>query len=292
MIQVAMIGLGLVGSAISERLIAAGHRVSGFDPVESCRLNLVQHGGHAAVSAQEAVHEAEVVLLSLPNSDISSSVLEDLLPHLCNKTVIDTTTGDPAAMMRMAESLAAKSIPYLDATIVGSSRQIREGEVQVLVGGEESNFSACRLLFDTFARHVFHLGPAGSGARMKLVVNLVLGLNRVALAEGLSFAQAYGVDPAVALDVLKAGLAYSRIMDTKGQKMLQRDFRVEARLSQHHKDVRLILDAANREGLKLPLAEVHDKLLEQAEALGYADSDNSAIIMAFGQQQKQSNPKE
>ena len=116
---------------------------------------------------------------------------------------------------------------------------------------------------------------------MKLVVNLVLGLNRAALAEGLAFARACGFNPADALKILAAGPAYSRAMDTKGRKMLEHDFTPQARLSQHLKDVRLILAAGASTGARLPLSEVHRRLLEQVERAGFGDADNSAILKAY-----------
>ena len=116
---------------------------------------------------------------------------------------------------------------------------------------------------------------------MKLITNLVLGLNRAALAEGLVFAETIGVDPSAALDVLKGSVAYSRTMDTKGRKMIDRDFRVLAKLSQHLKDVRLMLDAARKAEVKLPLTTLHADLLSQAEAAGYGEADNSAVINAI-----------
>ena len=130
----------------------------------------------------------------------------------------------------------------------------------------------------------FYAGPWGSGSRMKLISNLVLGLNRAALAEGLVFARAIGVDPEAALEVLMGTMAYSRIMDTKGRKMVDGDFCIQARLSQHLKDIRLILDAAAAAGQPLPLTETHRRLLEAAEAAGFGDADNSAIIRAFDAQ--------
>jgi 3-hydroxyisobutyrate dehydrogenase-like beta-hydroxyacid dehydrogenase len=116
---------------------------------------------------------------------------------------------------------------------------------------------------------------------MKLVFNLVLGLHRAVLAEALSFAGSYGIDPAAALEVLKAGAAYSKVMDIKGGKMLSGDFTPEARLSQHLKDVRLIVAAAERCGAMVPLSEIHRELLERAEAAGFGAMDNSAVIKAF-----------
>src|SRR5262249_57435997 len=149
------------------------------------------------------------------------------------------------------------------------------------VGGPLRISGVCRDVFGCFARQVFHVGPCGSGARMKLVVNLVLGLNRAVLAEGLSFARAVGVEPRHALELLKAGTAYSRVMDTKGEKMLRRDFRPQAKLSQHLKDVRLILSLGKKAGAKLPLSMRHLKLLEQLKVAGCGEMDNSAIIKAF-----------
>jgi 3-hydroxyisobutyrate dehydrogenase-like beta-hydroxyacid dehydrogenase len=116
---------------------------------------------------------------------------------------------------------------------------------------------------------------------MKLVVNLVLGLNRAVLAEGLSFAQACGVDPQVALEVLQVGPTFSRVMETKGKKMLTGDFEPQARLRQHLKDVLLILAESAKHGATTPLSELHRTLLESLDAAGFGDEDNAAIVRAF-----------
>jgi 3-hydroxyisobutyrate dehydrogenase-like beta-hydroxyacid dehydrogenase len=116
---------------------------------------------------------------------------------------------------------------------------------------------------------------------MKLTTNLALGLHRAVLAEALAFAEAQGLDPALALAVLRESSSYSRAMDLKGRKMLERDFTPQARLSQHLKDVRLMLEAGAETGARLPLSELHRQLLEQAEAAGLGALDNSAIIEVF-----------
>ena len=123
--------------------------------------------------------------------------------------------------------------------------------------------------------------PCGSGATAKLIVNLVLGLNRAVLAEGLSLARSCGVDLTQMLAILQSGAAYSRAMDTKGPKMLSGDFTPQARLDQHWKDVRLILELGRQQGATLPLSQVHHELLERASAMGFGASDNSAVIRAF-----------
>jgi 3-hydroxyisobutyrate dehydrogenase-like beta-hydroxyacid dehydrogenase len=195
--------------------------------------------------------------------------------------LVDTTTGEPEQTARLGAKLAARGVQYLDAPISGSSEQTRRREATAIVGGPREPYDACRDLFDCLVKECFYAGPWGSGAKMKLISNLVLGLNRAALAEGLVFARSIGVDPANALPVLMGTMAYSRIMDTKGRKMLDGDFSVQARLSQHLKDIRLILDAAVAAGQPLPLTEAHRQLLEAAEAAGFGNADNSAIIRAF-----------
>jgi len=165
--------------------------------------------------------------------------------------------------------------------VLGSSRVVRNGAATVMAGGRRRVFDAAAPLFRTFSSRAFYLGPYGAGARMKLVVNLALGLNRAVLAEALAYAQACEVSPTDALEVLKAGAAYSRVMDDKGEKMLHHDFSVEAKLSQHLKDVRLILDSAAAKHAKVPLSQVHRQLLESLEKAGYGEMDNSAIIMAY-----------
>jgi 3-hydroxyisobutyrate dehydrogenase-like beta-hydroxyacid dehydrogenase len=150
-----------------------------------------------------------------------------------------------------------------------------------MLGGDESSRSRAERIVRTFAGQVVHVGPLGDASRMKLAVNLVLGLNRAVLAEGLAFAEAIGLDPRQALDVFRAGAAYSRVMDTKGEKMIRRDFTPEARLAQHHKDVLLILEQAAKSGMDLPLTEAHRGLLAAAGYAGHDACDNSAIIAAY-----------
>jgi len=109
--------------------------------------------------------------------------------------LIDTTTGSPEQTARLGARLAERGVQYLDAPVSGSSEQTRRGEVTTIVGGPPEAFEACRELFDCFSRRTFYAGPCSSGAKMKLVSNLVLGLDRAALAEGLVFAEAIGLEP-------------------------------------------------------------------------------------------------
>ncbi len=280
-----IIGVGLLGSALAERFAGAGFAVTGYD-IDSRQAGLLAAlGARPAASAADAASSSRRLLLSLPTSEVVDAVLDEIAPHLAAGTiVIDTTTGTPCQMVAFGTRLAGRGVHYLDATIGGSSRQVRSGEAIVLCGGDPGVYQRCSDLFAVAARQAFYLGPTGSGARMKLVLNLALGLNRAVLAEALSYAAACGIDPSLALDVLKAGPAYSRVMDAKGRKMLDSEFSAEARLSQHLKDVRLILSTGAECDAVLPLSWRHCELLEKAEAAGFGAADNSAIIEVFRKQ--------
>jgi 3-hydroxyisobutyrate dehydrogenase-like beta-hydroxyacid dehydrogenase len=278
---VGVIGLGLMGSALAGRFLVGGLRVVGYDLRSECRELLAGNGGEPVASVRDVFAAARVVVLSLPDSGAVAAVIGEG-GDLCPGTrVLDTTTGDPEATADLGSRLAARSVGYLDATLTGSSEQARLGEVVVTAGGPEDVFRESVGLFRLFASRWFHVGPWGSGARTKLVVNLVLGLNRAALAEGLAFARASGLDPAAVLDVLRCGAAYSRAMDAKGRKMIDGDFTPEAKLSQHLKDVRLVLDAGRRATAVLPLTTLHERLLAELERRGFGDADNSSVIRAF-----------
>ena len=288
--RIGLIGLGLLGSSLAERLLAAGFDVLGFDLDAERRGGLVRLGGQALESAAAVAASARRIVLSLPTTDIVELVVKEIDSSLApGHVIIDTTTGDPRRTSATGRRLDERGVKYLDATVSGSSEQARRGDVIVMAGGAKPTFDANQDIFRAFARQSFHVGPWGSGARMKLVSNLVLGLNRAALAEGLAFATAIGVEKRMALEILCASPAYSRIMDTKGVKMVEEDFTAQARLSQHLKDVRLILEVAAAAGAHLPLSTAHRGLLEAAEAAGYGELDNSAIIRAYGPARKQTS---
>lgn len=275
---IGLIGIGLLGSAIGTRFIRAGLPVVGYDLNPDRMAAWSSAGGHAA-QLSEVADSCDLIVLSLPNSDAVDAVTPAITR--AGTTVVDTTTGSPDRVMNTAEQLAARGIDYLDATVGGSSRQVLEGGAIVICGGSPAAFERAGLVLRHFANPCFHVGPAGSGTRMKLVTNLALGLSRAVLSEALSFARAQGLDAAVALEVLKAGPAYSRPMDTKGRKMLDGDFTPEARLAQHLKDVRLILAEAAKFGTQLPLSELHREMLQQLDEAGFGGEDNSAIIRAY-----------
>jgi 3-hydroxyisobutyrate dehydrogenase-like beta-hydroxyacid dehydrogenase len=155
---------------------------------------------------------------------------------------------------------------------------VSRGEGVGLIGGDPHVVAAVepvlRAMFPTY----FHIGEIGDGGRAKLAVNLILGLNRLAVAEGLVFAERLGLDPEAFLKVARSSAAYSQVMDIKGAKMIRGEFAAEGRISQHLKDVHLMLEQAERVKQQLPLLEIHADVLEACVRHGEADLDNSAVI--------------
>ncbi len=286
--RVGLIGVGLLGSALAERMHQASFAVSAydldwayFDQLQKTRSDLAATVVKTP-SPNQLASSHDTLVLCLPDSSVVEEALAEIEEHLRPGTLlIDATTGDPDAAVAIAARLARIEVHYIDATIAGSSEQARRGESVVVVGGANDDVHRATPILESWSPRRFHVGPAGSGQRMKLVVNLVLGLNRAVLAEGLNLAQSAGIDPAAALEVLKATPAYSTAMDTKGAKMVNRDYATQARLAQHLKDVTLIRALARRTGAATPLSDAHQELLKTAANAGFADFDNSSIIEAY-----------
>ena len=280
---IGLIGVGLLGSAIAARLLNASFKVIGYDTDPAKRADLEAAGGLIAPGPAEIAANAKCILLSLPNSQIAAHVLEQIASAIKpGALVIDTTTGSPKDAESAASLLEARGASYMDASIGGSSKQTRAGDVVVMVGARAVDFERAAPIFAAFARRTFHLGGPGAGARMKLVFNMVLGLNRAVLAEALAFSEGYALPSDQVLEILKDSAAYSKVMDFKGAKMLNRTFTPpEARLAQHLKDVRLMLAESAEMGANTPLTELHEGLLQAAIEMGFEAADNSAVIEVF-----------
>jgi 3-hydroxyisobutyrate dehydrogenase-like beta-hydroxyacid dehydrogenase len=188
------------------------------------------------------------------------------------------STCDPDQVAALAARAMPRGIRYLDVPVSGTSDQVRRGDGVALIGGDAAIAAEMKDVFDALFARSFHVGKIGDGGRAKLAVNLILGLNRLALAEGLVFAERLGLNPAAFLPVAKGSASYSQVMETKGPKMLSGDFSPEGRAKQTLKDVHLMLDQAAGKGQKLSMLEVHADILESCVRAGEADLDNSVVI--------------
>jgi 3-hydroxyisobutyrate dehydrogenase-like beta-hydroxyacid dehydrogenase len=274
---VGVIGLGLMGEVYTRRLVAAGFAVIGFDVDAAKSERLVQLGARAG-SLADIARDCNPIVLAVFSTDQVEDVVENaLLPAAAGKIVLCTSTCDPDRIAALGARIDG-TLRFLETPVSGTSEQVRDGDGVGLIGGDEKIAADAKPVLDVLFPKRFHIGKVGDGGRTKLAVNLILGLNRMALAEGLVFAERVGLDPAAFLNVARNSAAYAQVMDTKGQKMISGDFAPQGYVKQHLKDVHLMLDQAQRIGQKLPLLEIHAEALEACVRHGEGDKDNSIII--------------
>jgi 3-hydroxyisobutyrate dehydrogenase-like beta-hydroxyacid dehydrogenase len=279
---VGIVGIGLMGQAFAQRLIGAGFAVLGFDVEAAKGAWLAAQGGHAAASIAALARAASPILIAVFSTDqVEEVVGRHILPEHgpgSGRIVLCTSTCNPDTLAVLAERCAAHGVRFLDVPVSGTSEQVRRGEGVALIGGDPAILPEVAPILDALFASRFHIGRVGDGSRAKLAVNLILGLNRLALAEGLVFAERLGLDPAAFLEVARGTAASSQVMETKGPKMVNGDFSPEGRVRQTLKDVHLMLEQARGRGQRLPLLEVHEDVLAACVRHGEADLDNSRII--------------
>ena len=280
--DVAVIGLGLMGSRMSGHILAAGHGVRGYDPDPARSAEPEGKGGVTTGSPAEAVQGCWAALLSLPTSDVSREVclgVEGIAGSgVSPLNVYDTTTGRPGDAVEIAHALSAAGVVYSDSTVSGNSEVAERGELVVMVGGSKEAYQRGVPIFEAIGRSHHHVGPVGSASRMKLIVNHALTVHRMALAEALVVAELAGMDLETTLEVLKDSLAYSKAMDVWGDQMVAGDHEHPfARLRQSHKDARLIVEHGLELGATMDLAQVARAALAEGEENGLADMDNSSV---------------
>jgi 3-hydroxyisobutyrate dehydrogenase-like beta-hydroxyacid dehydrogenase len=284
---VGIVGLGLVGQALAARLLAAGFEVTGYDLRPEARQAF---GGVAATSVRDVGARAECVVLAVFDSKDVIDVVEGADGLLAGgsvvRSIIDCSTGDPALLAALAGRLARRGVAFIEGPLSGSSQQIAAGEATQLLGGESGAIADCDAVLQALASQRIHVGPAGSAATAKLATNLVLGLNRAALAEGMVFAESLGIAPDKFLALVLATPARSGAAEAKGEMMVRGDFAPQSRIRQHLKDVELMLASAAQAGQPLPLSQAHAALMREAIAAGDGDLDNAGLIRQFRRQRR------
>ena len=279
---VGLIGIGLLGQALASRLLGAGFAVVGIDRDPAKNETLVQLGGQSARSVADLARHCGPIVLAVFSTDQVEEVVErELLPALSESSgrrVLCASTCDPGRIAALAARVGGRGVRLLETPISGSSGQVSRGEGVGLVGGDPQLAAEMEPVLRALCPSYFHIGKVGDAGRAKLAINLILGLNRLALAEGLAFAERLGLEPAAFLKVARACACYSQVMDVKGAKMVRREFAPEGRITQHLKDVHLMLEQAERVGQQLPLLAVHADVLEACVRNGESDLDNSVVI--------------
>ncbi|MTW17553.1 NAD-binding protein [Rhodoplanes serenus] len=283
--RVGLIGLGLIGTALARRLIAAGFAVSGTDIAAEARARLAGLGGTPADDIATIARTCPRVLIAVFDSAQVEDVIEGPAGLLAvgdgaraTRLVLNFATCDPDRMVALAARVAARGLDFLETPLSGASDQVARGEAVCLVGGDRAVMERADDLLRTVSDKAFFLGPVGNGAKAKLATNLILGLNRAALAEGLVYAERLGLPADAFFEAARHSAAYSAAMDVKGRKMITRDYATAGKVSQSAKDFALILVTARAHGQALPFAAAYAEAMAGCIAAGEGDWDNSAIV--------------
>jgi 3-hydroxyisobutyrate dehydrogenase-like beta-hydroxyacid dehydrogenase len=275
---VGMIGLGLMGSALAARLMEAGMAVIGFDVDPAKRRAF---GGETVASVEEVMARCRTVVVAVFNAEQVEVALDGFHQPSLADLVICTTTCAPHEVLTLSNRAAQLNLRFVEAPISGTSAEVRAGSAMALIAGEGAAIDAASAVLSILCPRQTRAGEIGDAARTKLAINLVLQNNRAALAEGIAFAESMGLDGPGFLAGLRESAAYSRVMDTKAQKMLARDFTAQSHIAQTLKDAELILEESRRTKQYLPMTRVQAGLLRTAIALAGPDADSAAIIEAI-----------
>lgn len=285
---VGVIGAGLMGSAVAGRLLEAGYAVSVYD-IDAARCEALRaRGAGVAASIAALARECPVIVLAVFNTDQVEAVVEGdggILASAraeASPIVVCTSTCDPERIAALGERGASRGLRLLEVPVSGTSRQVAQGDGVALVAGDRALMDAAAGVISAIGPQSHYLGALGNGSRAKLAVNLILGLNRAAMAEGLVFADRLGLDREAFLKVARGSAACSAVMDTKGPLMARRQYDdPQSKVDQSLKDFRLMIEQAASRGQPLPFASVYAELLDACMRRGEAGKDNAILAEAI-----------
>jgi 3-hydroxyisobutyrate dehydrogenase-like beta-hydroxyacid dehydrogenase len=283
--SVGFIGLGLLGHALASRLLAAGHAVVGHDVLGERVEALAAVGGKAAASLADVVAQTKTVCVVLPTLlSVEETILGGggIVAHARPGTaVIQMSTISPALTERLAREVTARGLAFLDSPVSGTSAMVGRGDGIIICGGDPAVFARARPLLEAMLPRVTHVGPAGHAMLLKLVANLLVGVNSLAAAEALTMARRGGLDLDRALEVLTASAASSRMLEVRGPMITREEFPAQMKLELFLKDLHLIQDAAEMVGAPIPLTDVAERFYAAALRAGHGAEDLSVVVTAL-----------
>src|SRR6266478_7423551 len=282
---IGVVGLGLLGHAVSMRLLKAGHAVIGFDVLPEKVAALEALGGKAAGSAAAVAKSAEAVCTLLPSLATAESAIVGRHGVIAGAhtglAVIQMSTISPALTEKLARSVTARDVGFLDCPVSGTSSMVERGDGIFFVGGERALFDRWRPVLESALPRVVHVGRAGQAMTLKLVANLLVALHSAAAAEALTLARKAGLDLDIALDVLTTSAATSAMLKVRGPMIVRGDFTAQMKLDLFMKDIHLMQEAAEAVGAPLPFTDLAERLYAAAQAAGHGSEDLAVVVRAL-----------
>jgi len=282
---VGLVGVGLLGHAVVSRLRAAGHEVIGHDVVAERVKALITLGGRPGGSVKGVVEAADLVCVVLPSLAAVEEVVlgPDGIAAAARRgqTVAQMSTISPALTERLAAECRARGVAFLDCPVSGTSGMVERGDGLIFVGGERPLYERWRPVLESILPRAVFVGAAGQAMVLKLVANLLVALNSAAAAEALSMAARAGLDVRLALEILTASAASSRMLEVRGPMIARREFPPQMKLDLFMKDLHLIQEAAAAVGAPLPLTDAAEALYRQAQTAGRGAEDLAVVVTAL-----------
>lgn len=279
---VGMIGLGIMGSAMSENLMKDGFTVLGFDVLEDSVQAHVDRGGEARISVREVAEAAEIIITSLPSPAALNDVIqgEDGLLSATDASpiIIETSTLEIADKQRGHDALKEAGIELLDCPLSGTGAQARTKDLVVLASGDKPSYERAIPVFEGFSRSNYHVGEFGNGSKMKFVANLLVAIHNASAAEALVLGMKAGLNPDDIFKVISDGAGSSRMFEIRGPMMVAADYDdATMKNAVWQKDMRVIGDFAKALDCPTPLFSSTEPLYKAAMDQGRDNQDTAAI---------------
>jgi len=286
-LKLGFIGLGIMGAPMAGHLLKAGHMLF-VNTRGTVPEALAGGGATVCTTAQGVAERADIIFIMVPDTPDVQAVLfgehgvaAGLKASGPGKVVVDCSSIDPIATRGFAEKIQALGCGYLDAPVSGGEVGAKAASLSIMVGGEEQVFERIRPLLALMGKNVTRVGGAGDGQVCKVANQIIVALNIAAVGEALVFASRAGADPARVREALMGGFAASRILEVHGERMIKRSFAPGFRIALHQKDLNLALQGARALGVALPQTANAAQLMQSCAALGHAQADHSALVLAL-----------
>lgn len=276
-----MVGLGIMGGAISKNLVAAGWRVLGYD-IDAARTAEAEAAGvETAADAGALAATAETIITSLPTpAALDTTVQAIAAAKLPRRVVVEASTFSLDDKARAQAALRAAGHVLLDCPLSGTGAQARTRDLVIYASGDTASIAALQPLFADFSRQAYDLGAFGNGSKMKFVANLLVAIHNVASAEAFVLGMKAGLDPRQIYDLIKTGAGTSRVFELRGPFMAQDRYdgdNVTMKVSMWQKDMSVIGDFARKAGCPTPLFSATEPIYAAAMASGHAGEDTASV---------------
>jgi len=284
--RVGFIGLGVMGKRMAKRIYDAGYSLKVFDVMKDPVEEFKKLGAEVGSSPGEVALDTDVIFMSLPNSQIVTSVVlgeDGILSKAKSGTIIvDLSSITPKTIRDIYKKTCSKSVEVLDAPVSGGSAGAVAGTLTLMVGGKKEVLDQVRPILQNISKTIYHVGDVGAGDTVKLVNNLLLGANMVATAEALTLGVKAGLNPDVLFEVITSSSGNSYALKAKYPEFIsQGSFEPGFMVDLQYKDLQLAVDTAKDLGLPLVMGNAAQQMYEVARAEGLGQKDISSVINLY-----------